>query len=76
VLIQKIIQSICIKRFQVDIDTDDVVMNAQLIPAFVFLSPDSVRLSANFEGRVYARLLAEVRLYRLVWAFLEFFTKK
>ncbi len=75
VLIRKIFQSICIKQFHVDIDTDNVVLNAQLIPALVVFSRGPVQLSVNFEGRVYARLLAEVRLYRLAWAFLEFFTK-
>lgn len=75
-LIKRVFQSIRIKRFQVDIDTDDVVVNAQLIPALLFLSRGPVQLTANFEGRVSANLLAEVRLYRLVWAMIEFFTKK
>lgn len=74
-LIRKIFQSICIKQFHVDIDTDNVVLNAQLIPALVGLSRGPVHLSVNFEGRVHARLLADVRVYRLAWAFLEFFTK-
>lgn len=75
VLVKKIFQSIHIKRFHVDIDTDDVVMNAKLIPAFLLLSRGPVRLSANFEGRVCASFLAEVSVYRLVWAFLNFSLK-
>jgi hypothetical protein len=75
-LVRDVIHCIYLKRLNLTIDTGDVVLNAQLIPAFVLLSRGSVHLSANFDGKVDARLLAEVRLYRLLWVFLKFFTKK
>jgi hypothetical protein len=67
--------SICIKRFNLNVDTDDVVMNAKMLPAFLFLSRGPVHLSTNFEGRVYFNLLAEVRLYRISGAFILFHFK-
>ncbi|GCC53488.1 hypothetical protein SanaruYs_37330 [Chryseotalea sanaruensis] len=75
-LVRNIFRCINIKRFTLTLDTGDVVFNAKLIPAFVLLSRGPVQLSANFNGRVSASLLAEVRLYRLVWVVLKFFTKK
>lgn len=75
-LIRDMFQCIYLKRFNFTVDTGDVVLNAQLIPAFVLLSRGPVQLTANFEGRIDASLLVEVRLYRLVWVLLKFITKK
>ena len=70
-----IVHSIRVKWFYLDVDTDDVVLNAQLIPAFQGLSRGPVHLTTNFEGRVSSRLRAELKLYRMGWAFLLFFIK-
>ena len=75
-LLNGIYQSITVRWFRLDLDTDDVVLNAQMIPVFTFLSRGPVQLTANFGGRVYASLRAELKLYRIGWAFLLFFTKK
>lgn len=75
-LATRVFRSVSITRLHLDIDTDDVVMNAQMVPVFVFLSRGPVHLNTNFEGRLYASVRAEIKLYRIVWAFLLFFTKK
>ncbi|HEX5168302.1 MAG TPA: hypothetical protein VFW11_03965 [Cyclobacteriaceae bacterium] len=75
-VIQRIIKSFTIKRFIVDLDTDDVVLNAQLVPLFLALSRGPATLSSNFSGRVYFHLQAENRPVRLLWIFIQFLTKK
>ncbi len=70
-----IVDSITVNWFYLDLDTDDVVLNAQLIPAFLWLSRGPIHLTTNFEGRVYSRLRAELKLYRIGWAFLLFSIK-
>jgi hypothetical protein len=70
-----IIHSITVNWFYLDVDTDDVVLNAQLVPAFLWLSRGPIRLTTNFEGRVYSRFRAELKLYRIGWAFLLFSIK-
>lgn len=75
-LLNGIYQSMTVRWFRLDLDTDDVVLNAQMIPVFTFLSRGPVQLSANFAGRVYVSMRAEVKLYRIGWALLLFFTKK
>jgi hypothetical protein len=75
-LLKGIYHSITVRWFRLDLDTDDVVLNAQMIPAFTFLSSGAVQLTTNFEGRVYASLRAELKLYRIGWAFLLFYIKK
>lgn len=70
-----IVHSIKVKWFYLDMDTDDVVLNAQLIPAFSYLSRGPMHLTTNFEGRVFSRLRIELKMYRMGWAFLLFFIK-
>jgi hypothetical protein len=70
-----VVHSITVNWFYLDVDTDNVVLNAQLVPAFLWLSRGPIHLTTNFEGRVYARLRAELKLYRIGWAFLLFSIK-
>lgn len=74
--IRRIVDSITIRRLAIDIDMDDVVLNAKLIPLFYTLSHGPVHLQTNFRGRVYGSLLGNVRLYKIAWAFIMLFTKK
>lgn len=75
-LVRRIIRALTIKRLIVDLDTDDVVLNAYMTPVFMAVSHGAVSLSANHTGRMRAILHAEIRVYRLVWAFLLFYTIK
>lgn len=75
-LIKGIFRSITLKWLRLDVDTDDVVFNAQLIPVCLFLSRGPVHLTTNFDGRVYASLRAEIHLYRIGWALLLFSLKQ
>jgi len=75
-LFKGIINSIKVNWFYLDLDTDDVVLNAQLIPVFYWMSRGPIHLTTNFEGRVSSRLRVELKLYRMGWAFLLFFIKK
>jgi hypothetical protein len=74
-LSNRILKSITIRWFQLDMDTDDVVLNAKLVPVFAWLSRGPVQLTTNFQGRVFAVLRAEVKVYSIGWALLLFFTK-
>lgn len=63
-----------LKQFRLDIDTDDVVLNAQLIPLFYFAQYKGLHLTVNFIGRLYARVQVEVRLYKILWAYVKLLT--
>jgi len=75
VLGKRILKSITLRWFQLDMDTDDVVLNAKLVPVFAWLSRGPVQLTTNFQGRVFANLRAEVKVYSIGWALFLFFTK-
>jgi len=75
-LIERSLKSFAIKHAVVDLDTDNVVLNAQLVPLFLLASQGPVRLSTNFNGRVYFHLEVRNRPAKILWIFLRFLTKK
>lgn len=72
-LLRSCLTAIRVRKLIVDIDTDDVVLNAQLIPLAWFLSnKDEDRLcNINFEGTLMIYLLIEIRLYLILKAFVK-----
>jgi hypothetical protein len=72
----QIVKSFFVQSIIVDVDTDDVVMNAQLVPLFTLLSSERVCLTTNYSGRAYFHFEGENRPARLLWILIRFFTKK
>jgi len=75
-LFERIVRSFETKRFEMDIDTEDFALNAQLIPIAYFASKQPYSISVNFIGRNYLQALIMVRPVKLIWAYLLFLTKK
>lgn len=75
-LVENTLKSLIVNRAVVDLDTDDVVLNAHLVPVFFWASQGPMHLNINFKGRVYLHLQAYTRPARLLWIFLRFLTKK
>lgn len=75
-LVERLLKSFAIKQAVVDLDTDNVVLNAQLVPLFLLASQGPVHLSTNFNGRVYFHLEVRNRPANILWIFLRFLTKK
>jgi hypothetical protein len=72
--IRSLAKSLSFKKFYLDIDTDNVVLNAQLIPLALFAQSRGVHLSTNFNGRVYAHVEVHTYLNKILWAYLKFLT--
>jgi hypothetical protein len=75
-LIQHIMNSFQIRRCVLLLDTDDVVLNAQLTPLFVLANRGPFTMQTNYNGRVYFHLEIINRPARLLWIFIQFLTKK
>lgn len=75
-LARRIIRSFTIERFVIDIDTDDYVLNANLVPLFQFASRGVYSMNVNFSGRNYIGIKIMGRLIKLLWIFLTFLNKK
>ncbi|GAB5522524.1 MAG: hypothetical protein Roseis2KO_03960 [Roseivirga sp.] len=77
-LLRKCMKALSIKALRLDIDTDDVALNAKLIPLAYFLSNESQNriVNINFEGRLFIYLMAEIRLYLILLAFVKHLLKR
>ncbi|MCE7994004.1 MAG: hypothetical protein HEP71_18590 [Roseivirga sp.] len=77
-LLRKCMKALSIKALNMDIDTDDVVLNAQLIPLAFFFSDSKQNryIHINFEGRFFLYLLAQIRLNLILIAFVKHLLKR
>jgi hypothetical protein len=75
-LVRGCLKGVSLRKLVLNLDTGDVVLNAQLVPAMVLLSSRDVNLSTNFSGVVYLHMEIEARLNKLLWTGILFLTKK
>lgn len=66
----RVLRSFRIRKLELDIDTDDYILNAWLIPVFSTVNSENIQMRANFEG--YASLLLDLRtrIGTLIWIFI------
>lgn len=75
-LLRGCIRSVKLTTLRLDVDTDDVVMNAKLVPLAMMVSGGVVQVWTNYVGRRYLLLTAECRVYKLIWPLIKFLTNK
>ncbi len=68
---RNLLHAIRIRKLHLDIDTDDVILNARLIPVFSAVNSRNIRMQANFEGNASLLLDVRTRLGALLWAFIK-----
>lgn len=74
-LVKGAIKSFRLKNLYLNIDLEDVVLNAQLVPLLLFLSRKPVQITTNFTRQYCLRLEAQWQLYKLLWALFKFILK-
>lgn len=62
------LRSFRVKKLELDIDTDDFLLNAWLYPVFSMVQGSNTHLRINFQGYNALQLDARVRLGVLLWA--------
>jgi hypothetical protein len=60
-----------IRKLHLNIDTDDVILNARLVPVFSAINTEEIRLQANFEGNTSLVLDVRTRLGAILWVFIK-----
>ena len=66
-----IVRSFRIRNLYLNIDTDDFMLNAWLIPLFSTMNYGNVQMNVNFEGTASLLLHIRTRLGALIWAFIK-----
>ncbi len=66
--IKRLLGALQIKELQLDLDTDDYLINSYLFPVFHYFQSKGKHLRINYQGRCYFRLIIETRGYRILRA--------
>ena len=66
-----ILASFRIRKLDMDIDTDDFMLNAWLVPAFSSINSENIHMQVNFEGNASLMLDVRTRLGTLAWALIK-----
>jgi hypothetical protein len=66
-----LLRSFRIRKLDLDLDTDDVILNAWLVPAFSMVNSENIRMRVNFEGNASLLLDLRTRLGALLWIFIR-----
>jgi hypothetical protein len=75
-LARRLTRSIKLKTLVLDIDTDDYVLNARLIPLMMFASRGPCHFSVNFSSRNYLKTEIQFRIAPILWTIVLFLTFK
>ena len=60
-----------IKELQLEIDAEDPILNAWLVPVFSIVNSENIQMRVNFEGSSSLVLDLRTRLGALLWIFIK-----
>jgi hypothetical protein len=66
-IISDVARSMRIRKLILDLDTDDFMLNAWLVPAFSMVNSGNIQMRINFEGSSSLLLDLRTRLGTLLW---------
>jgi len=67
-----LLRSVRIRRLYLDMDTDDFMLNAWLIPVFSAINSENIQLRANFTGNLSLLLDMRIRLGSMLYTFIRY----
>ena len=70
-----VLKSFKLRRLNVNLDTDDVILNAFLIPVFIFINRKNIWLNINYNGELSLILLVENRVINILLVMIRTFIK-
>ncbi|NND63240.1 MAG: hypothetical protein HKN48_08605 [Flavobacteriaceae bacterium] len=70
--IGEVVRSFKLKRLELQLDTGDYVLNAKLVPVFVFLNYKLGSFAINFNGKSHFALELENRPIRIIKSFIHY----
>lgn len=70
-IIPQFFRVITIQKMDVEFDTGDFPLNAQLIPLVQLANGNNIHIQVNFEDRNYFDMIVFTRLYKFIWILLS-----
>ena len=65
--LKELIRSFRLKKLKLNLDTDDFILNSQLVPVFTTINNQDLNLSVNFEGDISLFMVMKNRIASLLW---------
>jgi len=56
-----------LKKMRLNLDTDDFILNSQLVPVFTTINNQDVNLTVNYEGDISLFMVLKNRIASLLW---------
>ena len=66
-VVRKIVAAFRIRKLLLDIDTDDMILNAWLVPVFSMVNSEDIQMQVNFQGNGYLHLDLRTRIGAILW---------
>ena len=60
-----------IRKLHLDLDTDDFMLNAWLVPVFSMVNSKDIQMRVNFDGNSSLLLDLRIHLGSLLWIFIK-----
>lgn len=70
-MVKDAVSTIRVRKLEVDLDTDDFLLNAWLVPVFSVVNLSNTSLNVNFKGESTLLLELRIRLGALLWVFIR-----
>lgn len=71
-MFKQLLRAIRIRNFRLDLDTDDFILNAWLIPALSMVNVHkNIQAQVNFEGNIFLNLDVRTRLSAILWLMIK-----
>jgi len=71
-IIQPAIQTFRIRKLWLDIDSNDFLLNAALVPAFSMVNHGNILMQVNFDGNLFLHLETRARIGSLLWILFKY----
>jgi hypothetical protein len=70
-ILPELIRSFRIRKLHLDLDTEDSIVNAWLVPVFSVVNTENIQMRVNFEGTFSLALDLRTHLGALLWIFIK-----
>ena len=71
-MFRDLLGSFRIRKLDLNLDTDDFVTNAYLVPAFSAINRENINMQVNYEGELDLLLDVRTRIGKILWTFFKY----
>ena len=74
--LKELVGSFRLKKMNLNLDTDDFILNSHLVPVFTTINNQDVNLTVNYEGDISLFMVLKNRIASLLWIGMKAVSRK